>query len=206
MGLVDDIRRNLGPKCAQLVHYDGRTLNLPNLSVPIAGGTATVGAGSISAVKIRDVSEAAAALDAMQFAWCQAETDPNLSKAERHDLALKRVAAVGMITGLRLALVALQTSPSSTEVQTQVNSWLEATRTFLTPPPPVASGPPPHDLHSLVDRSPRRSPGGSGGLPLYARRTAGSSSGDATRLWSHLGLDQITLGELAAEDQASHTR
>jgi len=133
MGLLDEIRKAIGPKCAQSVHFDSESLSVQGVSIKAGAVDAGVGGVNVNRAKIRDVSEAASALDQLQFSWCQSEGDPNLPQEKRQELAEKRVAVVGMITGLRFALIALQQDPSSAEFQARVDSWLKATQSFLSP-------------------------------------------------------------------------
>jgi len=112
MGLIDAIRSLLGaPKCTKLVRYQARTLEFKSLGAEIAGVKLSLGEFKTEVKKVEEASELAKALDDYQFDVCRLTREFPHDDPERRVHLKIRIAAVGLITSVRVTLVAFQEDP-----------------------------------------------------------------------------------------------
>lgn len=112
MGLIDAIRDLLGQtRCRKVVRYQARTLEFKSLGAEYAGVKFSLGEFKTDVKKVEEASELAKSLDDYQFDVCRLTREIPREDPDRRVHLKIRIATVGLITSVRVTLVAFQANP-----------------------------------------------------------------------------------------------
>jgi hypothetical protein len=116
--------------CEKLIKYDGRSLEVGALGAGYAGASFSLGSFKTNIEKVREASEAAAAMDDYQYDMCKIASEYDKDDPERRQYNRWRVAALSYFATLRITLAALNTD-SSEELKNKLESLVQDMQDFV---------------------------------------------------------------------------